>query len=387
MKPLFLMDGITVQHAGELLFDTSASVRQRGQCADTYLRSLEDVTFALVLGLGLAVTRNLPKVGTETPGADLCSHFGDYVHPVEGARTAGPDTIIVEPQGRNAVAQWLGGLAHLTNKDYPFWREYALREADAYLQPADDVGRAVLLRPDAERVELKFGKDYWVVPELQRVVPPELTARLRDEILQYHALPPQNGLEFVERSIVAHTITFEWYQRQLVHGTGPGMGLTYLPHVTRTTFVAEEEIDRQLWHLGRLMMPRVLGEILKKCECRADVVKHIEDRIADSRLEPLRIRLRDAVEAQDSTEIKKIRHDIERQLNPQDERSPVDVTVRLGMNLLGPHAGAEAGTRLGHRRSRCDEAIRLALIRTVPTPCELRPQAIRVFPELADPRI
>lgn len=376
------MDGITVQHAGELLFDTSATERQRGQCAETYLRSLEDVAFALIVGSGLAVSKNLPKVGNETPGADLCVHFGAYVRPVEEARTSAPDGIVATIGGRKAVAAWLRALSHLKKKDYPFWREFALREADAYLWPSEAEGRMLILRAESAPSDLRFGKPYWVVPELQRIVPLDLATRLASEILIHHSVPRPSAVEFVQRSIVAHATIFEWYQRRLRRGAGPEKAMTHLPHVTRTTFVAEEEIDRELWRVARLLMPRMLGEILRGCDRRGDVLKRIEDLTVDGGLDPLRDGLREALATPDLEGITKIHRDLEHQLDAADQPSAVDFAIKGGLVGIVPKVEVEVRKRAVDEETEYHQAIRLALRRTPDIRGELRAQAARVFPEL-----
>jgi hypothetical protein len=384
MIPLFMMDGITVQHAGELLFETCATVRQRAQCATTYLRCLEDVTFALTFGGGFAVTRDLPKVGNETPGASLCAHFSGYIRPIEEARTKRPDAVIAQPGGVRAVAGWLQGLHLLKDGDLIFWRELALRESDAYLWPQGEEAKRRLLRTDVPVSQLEFGKDYFGVrPDLNRHVPRRLIKLLADEVLLHHSIPEPNAAEFVQRFIVAHAIIFEWYLRRRMRGAAPETPLTHLPHVTRTTFVAEEMLDRVLWRLGRLVMPLMLGEILRGCDCRADVLKRIEDLIADGSLGPLRNNLRKAIAGQEAGDIEKIRRDIEQHRFRSDaKRGPVDMALKAGLVGPLPRVEAEARLRIDDEESQYDAAIGLVLRRSPDVRAEERVQAERVFPEL-----
>ncbi len=382
MSYIFTMDGITVQHAGELLFDTAATVTKRAACAGTYLRSLEDVAFALIFGSGLTVTKNLPKVGNETPGTDLCQHFASYVSALEVAGVAPPDELVEKPAGRRRVRVWLSGLNRLRRKDYPFWRELILREAEAHLWPSNDADKALLLRSIPDRSKLAFGKNYWMVSELQDALPQGFIMEMAKSILACYSLPQQSALEFVERVVVTHAVIFEWYLRRLRHGAGPEIPLTYLPHVTRTMFFVEDDIDTELWHLQRLVMPRILSEILKGCDRRSEVLRRIEDLVEAGRLEPLRRRLQDALVSLDRDELKKIRRDIECQIDSGAEKCSVDFAIKAGIVGVVPKAEIEIRRRVTKDESSYDAAIRLVLRRSTDIRTELWGQACRVFHEL-----
>jgi len=391
MRTLFMMEGITVQHAGELLFDASATRHQRAKCEGTYLRSLEDVVFALVFGSGFAVSGNLPKVGDETPGADLCCSFQDAVHTIDSS-SGTPDSLIESQSGRAAVAGWIAGLAHLKNSFLPYWQEFIVREAEASLRPrfGSDTDREkaeweYLRRPDADRLRMTFGKNYFNAPELHEALSETFVSQLGEEVASVQRVPKRTAEEFVRRAVVAHAVIFEWYGRRLQEGTGPELPLSHLPHVTRTTFFAEEEVEHKLWQLGRLIMPRVLVEILKPCASRAEVLSVIGDRMTEGLLTPLRNRFREAVEVLDIQELEKIRIDIEQMMTTDDEPSSIQVAMKAGFVGPIPRVEVEIGKRRTVEDSDYKSAIRWLLRRTPDTRDELRVQAHRLFPELSDP--
>ena len=63
----FPMDGITLQHAGELLFDTPVTIEERNNCHETYIRSLEDFCFAYMYGEKFSHTKKFPKIQDYEP--------------------------------------------------------------------------------------------------------------------------------------------------------------------------------------------------------------------------------------------------------------------------------------------------------------------------------
>jgi len=68
MALTFVFEGITVQHAAELLLDTETTRADRKACRYTYLCSLQDFSLDLLAGDAIEVSRNLPSVGTSVPG-------------------------------------------------------------------------------------------------------------------------------------------------------------------------------------------------------------------------------------------------------------------------------------------------------------------------------
>jgi hypothetical protein len=60
-----ILDGITVQYVGEVLFDNPTF---RHACAGSYRQSLEDFAFGVLFGETLTLSGRMPPVG-DTPGA------------------------------------------------------------------------------------------------------------------------------------------------------------------------------------------------------------------------------------------------------------------------------------------------------------------------------
>src|SRR5713226_5738615 len=89
-RALFLLDGITLQKAGELFFETEETRAEQQACPFSYRRSLEDFAEALLFGKGLAITRDLPEVAPGIrPGDYLRSYLGEFANPIGNVELAG----------------------------------------------------------------------------------------------------------------------------------------------------------------------------------------------------------------------------------------------------------------------------------------------------------
>src|SRR5207302_1352299 len=64
-----VLDGITFQHAAELVLKWDATLADRSRCCHTYIRSLEDAAFALLFADQVVVPNKMPVVGRDgSPG-------------------------------------------------------------------------------------------------------------------------------------------------------------------------------------------------------------------------------------------------------------------------------------------------------------------------------
>jgi hypothetical protein len=75
-----MLDGITIQHAGELLLDVATTADVRRNNATTYIRSAEDLAFALVYFDHLVISdRRMAWQQGQSPGDALLARFPDLV--------------------------------------------------------------------------------------------------------------------------------------------------------------------------------------------------------------------------------------------------------------------------------------------------------------------
>lgn len=380
MRATLLMDGITVQHAGELLFDTEATTSQRRACSQTYLRCLEDFAFAVIFGQ-FSVTGNLPLVGNESPGAELCKAFTEFQAPFEEAKTDPPDALLDAPLGRLVIADWLSALSRVRRSDFRYWVDYIRREADAYLWPADAHARA-LLTTSCSREQYRFGKqpEYWFDAELEDCIEGQMFEVLVTAAASAHGHVSSDGVrEFVRRSLLAHMLIFEWYERRIQGATATEPRVR-LPHVTRTTVIQEDTVAYQLWRVQRLMMPHILSSILGASADRNAVRRRIGDLATDSRLQPLRSRLQAALATFDLNELEAIADDIDNTAAGISETRPVDFAIKAG--FTGPLPKAEFEARLKQEPTPDRRAIVFALRRSGDIYAEELARATRVFGEL-----
>ena len=379
-KSLLMLEGITVQHAGELLFDTVTTAKLRKDCLATYLRSLEDVTFALVLGNGFAVSKNLPKVGNETPGMDLCVEFNTYVKPVELKTKSHPADLLSSTAGCRQVAEWLQALTRLGNQYFLFWQEFIVREGQAYLEPLLASDKAALRNGSAVAHDLIFGKDYPFSRDLGNEIQEiNLVKRLALIIETNHKISSVASIEFVTRVLVAHITIFAWYQQQWKRGAGPGVPYTYVPHVTRATIVNEDLMDSHLRRLARFIMPRITNEILNCCDTREEYIKIIHDYQEGRSLDNLRRIFDDALRTQNAQELENIRIAFEREAFASKD-DPVELAFKAEASIT-PKLVLETKTKLAKSQSP-EEGVKFLSRRSGSVRADLITSAKRVFPEL-----
>ena len=123
MGVTFVFDGITVDHARELLTDHPA-VREIGhRCTYPYLASLADVATGLVSGSKLSTT-------SMTPGQWIEDTFESKFDPIEVKSTLKPTDMLKEgSRYRSEVEDHIRILKQLTANQYKAWRQLIIREA------------------------------------------------------------------------------------------------------------------------------------------------------------------------------------------------------------------------------------------------------------------
>ncbi len=178
MSLVVILDGITFQHAAELLLDIGVSAAGRGQAAHTYARCLEDSISALLFADKAGLPAKLPPVGSEYPGetlkGKLRSALPDCVFPISQIGSPGDLETLVRGDITLAdlVLQDIGLLADAYKLGKQYWDECIFREAHGYLlaDPSLDIAKRypeirkqnkthyVLL----DEIELKVPKDFYL---------------------------------------------------------------------------------------------------------------------------------------------------------------------------------------------------------------------------------
>ena len=273
MSVIFVFDGITVNHARELLTDEDPVVEDIGnRCSSSYLTSLADFGVALISGAKLATT------GTG-PGEWLRNVFDSKFEPIETKTSIKPADLLLEYSDFwNELDSYVRLLTTLSSAQFRFWQEHMIRECREFL--GDDSS----LREDlADRTQYNFKKEFTYHPALQSKVPERYISKMYDAIFASTGTPayiehvhPKAIREFITRNVIAHIVVFCWYR----HVTTKGFLLSHClrwPHCTRATLIEAGSAKaltqrgrkgipepRSLWMIREILMPNILTPILRK---------------------------------------------------------------------------------------------------------------------------
>ncbi len=290
---IFLHDGITLQHAGELLLGATETEECRKQCSETYRRSLEDFVtvlfyggrFATAAGASWATFEEQEK--REHPGLQLARRFEKHWLPLEKTNAPGLADHFGDAKFVGQVEHCIRQLEYAVDSESPrrWWYEFVAREANKYLGPSD-----TLAEPSLEPDQYRFDKEYLReqknadvrgrVTWLTRQVPEQFKSNMADHVSicskewQHPAVRNASRPaleEFVAACTVTHLAIFVWYGFVEEHKCTPDM--LWMPHVTRVSLGTATERDR-LFAKYRFCIERVLFEVLKRSKDRDDMLRN-----------------------------------------------------------------------------------------------------------------
>ena len=259
----FVFDGITVDHARELLTNDPLVSEIGHRCSYQYLTSLADLAVGLVSGTRLSTTNM-------TPGQWIENTFENKFDPIEVRSPLQPKDML-EPGSRyrREVEENIRILNVLEESQYVSWRQHMIREVQAFLGDHESLFEDL---PDP--VKYKFDKEFTYDKELQALIPEKCITKMHD------ALYPEEGTpaylekvhgkairEFVTRNLVAHIVVFCWYRNITAKRFLASKCLRW-PHSTRATLIeSSSEVfsdgkklkdspeGASLWMVREVLMP------------------------------------------------------------------------------------------------------------------------------------
>ena len=379
-----ILDGISLQHAGELLLDSAVSRRYRRDCRLVYRLSLEDYAFASLLGDIVTVSGNLPDVRGDTPGATLTT-LNTRIRPIERGATT-PVTELIEDAGfRQAVKE---DLARLENA-FRIYPQFFIREADAYLGNNDN-----LRDTDIDPANYDFRKRplYLQDSDLQDTVGSAtgfqdavfklLRARVDQKVASDPAL-----VEFIQRVVVTHTALYWWYEeigRDEISRRG-----ARLPFATRNTLCLADRDDlsaRAVAEIRDVIIPHALWDAMNFAGADRDLLRRRLEYLWNDRPYPyLRARLQKIFPALAENDMKgamTLAREIRSfQKEAQRSLSAEPVTVEAKVERMGVSLGAKVPLNILRRLRRGRNMLREWVNRTPP---DYENRLTELFPELSE---
>ena len=255
-----VLEGITLQHAGELLFPHLAPSLPDLRYPKTLEKCLGDFVFCYLCTNSALVTDRLPSVGSEQkkPGEAILMRFRDFFHPL-GKPTDLPETLLNDPDSRKVIRGKLLFFGKAVDDSFDYFREWIQREA------ATSFGSDISVYDDNAR-DYFYGKrpPYMYDPELQTVINDDTINRLADTVLTTLKTDPRYATrtptfraarEFVSRSALTHYVIGYWYESVFSKLIEPQPVL--LPHTTRA-----ELAKAAIHEISEASMPYVLAEVV-----------------------------------------------------------------------------------------------------------------------------
>jgi hypothetical protein len=273
-----VLDGITVQHAGELLFDSAITSQQRSECRETYIRCLEDFAFAVLFGSGFALSGALAQVGQESPGLLLTRTFTELFHRLDRPGQLKPHDLIKIPAFRTKLASDLECLDEALDRGRVYWEHWMIREAKSYLGNHESLFDANT-PPD----QFIFGIDppYLIDRTLQDKIPKRFIDNLANVILSKQKPPhPVDAAlrEFVARNALT-LMTIDWWYEKLLDKTFGQEGVR-VPHIIRSLvrMTQLEHTDHELRDARTAVTRLALADALSfpVVSTRGDLLSHIQ---------------------------------------------------------------------------------------------------------------
>jgi hypothetical protein len=356
-----ILDGITLQHAGELLLDSPSSQVFRSDCRLTYVQSLEDYAFASFFGERILVSGSLPEVKGDRPGAML-STLNQRIAPIERGKTA-PSVadLIQRPDFREAVLADLEKLPDAYAIARAAWDEFFIREVETYL--GEDGSLQARRIP---RQQYKFAQNVQGVPrkeyhlqdaELQRLIPANFVSGVVSMLRRHGSLrgASQPALEeFVSRTALTHTALYWWYEdvgREQLMDNG-----ARLPFVTRATLRQAEghRYADVIAELRDMLLPHALAHALSNAQNdRGQLIRRLTEMWSDAPYPYLRGRLSKVVGSLAAGDIKgagKLAREIRRYRQDSPARAMEDSPkLKVKVDKIGPSVEIETGTSVFKR--------------------------------------
>lgn len=284
--PRVVLEGITIQCAAELIYDTADTRASRIHSPNTYLRSLDDF-FLNVLTVGrIAVSGSLPSVGSERPGAALLAEFPDLVTDVDLVVPFEPSQILTLPAERRRLQRYLSCFSTLwkTQRDRRFWTEHIAREIHVYF--GDDPTTTVR-QSDPTAYQFAWRPTYKGDTELEAHLPKAMLEDLGESARILKPRAHRDAINsFVVRNLVVHIMVMVWYES----ARAPYLTVRS-PHATRATLLNATRNQEFRSALHRVLLPHVLTSIMRASRDRHELVDRLKDRFHEPAFETLRQRL------------------------------------------------------------------------------------------------
>lgn len=337
MKKTIILEGITVQHAAELLLDIEFTRNERKLCKYTYLRCLEDFAQAIIFSDQIAIGRNLPKVGDRYPGKEIL----ETIFELNSSKIvwldkpdSDPGDLLKDPTDRIIISSWINHLGSAITLYQEAWKQHVIREAKNY---AGTDKKLCMNLDDQSEYEFK-DKRFWHDENLEN----QISNTFIDILLKYMPEKLENNMvfslsarkEFIKRSTLAHILIWHWYHKSIVNSALTNDEHNNLPHITRASLTYKIEKDKkeknkEAWEM---LMPRFLAGIMKNKNITREnlLIELINFSATNKETKDIKSIFFEAIEEYkngNDSKILKLTHDLEKYAEKTEHTEIVETTI------------------------------------------------------------
>jgi hypothetical protein len=309
---IFVLDGITMQHAGDVIFQTKETLEHRGAGKQTYRECLEDVACAALLADEIRITGGMPQYDSgEAPGRRVVAELnrsGEFITILPKDILSTTEEILRDDTCRMFIQHDVMNLAQSIREVPDIWTHLYTREAEIHFGNDES-----LRRENAGRYV--FGaKHYWDDPELERMVPHRFVSGLEgfvDQLSAERRVSRKSVDAFIRTVAVSHIGNY-WtiHEASRLKKIPPSFRM---PHPTRM-HLSQLRLRADGVHLQSALVPMALCLALREDVRRDSFLATLKQlRTSYKPIEVLRERLRTAFYEQskrDEGQVRKLMKEI-----------------------------------------------------------------------------
>jgi len=336
-----VLDGITVQHVGDLVFETKETNNHRTECKETYRKCLEDVACAVLFADEIRISGNLPAYpGGLAPGqrvVDQLNEPSELVKRLPGDLSTPKEEILRTSSYRQIVGLDIVNLSRAIQDVPLLWTHLGIREAQINFGNDDSLRRENLAPADY----VFAAKHYWSDSKLESLVPEAFVESLQRCVTQTatRTLASKKAIGvFFRKMALTHIGTF-WTIHEACRLLKIPSNFR-MPHATRmhlSTLRSKAIMDE----LQTTIMPLGLCVALHETGHRGEFVRNLKQLRDWKPVEAIRQRLRQAMhEASvgNNEGVRKLTKDITNlSLNMKSERDQLSVQRDFTFFHATPH--------------------------------------------------
>jgi hypothetical protein len=268
-----LLNGLTLQLAGEVLFYDHNKLDPFREYRKTYTACLSDLAFSILFAESTLVSGGIPIRGGRNPGKTLVETFGREIkildtHPSLGTGVPDKPEKLLDKnnpnwsENSNAIVQRIANFCSNYQRAPEELQEWIKREADADFGADDSV-----FAYGIPLSEYKYQKEIppMISREIQNNLPPYFVGPMSDAVTS--VLQRKGGdrtfsrsaiEEFVSRNTLTHMVIDYWYDLKFNEETSKS--IRQLPYITRRIAPWAE-----MHQIKSIIMPHALAAVLQDC--------------------------------------------------------------------------------------------------------------------------